>query len=51
MLGTAPHWRKMISAQTLALKMKMRLYVVQMEMLTGKAISMKFSSYSHQAMI
>jgi hypothetical protein len=40
MLGIVLHWKKMISAQTVVLKMKMHLYVVQMEMLTGKTISM-----------
>lgn len=50
MLETALHWKKMISAQTVAQKMKMHLYVVQMEMPTGKAISVKFCSYSHQTM-
>jgi hypothetical protein len=42
MLETALHWKGMISAQTVALKMKMHLYVVQMEMSTGKEIYMKF---------
>jgi hypothetical protein len=38
MLETALHWKKMTSVQTLALKMKMLLYVVRMEMPTGKAV-------------
>jgi hypothetical protein len=43
MLETAPPWKRMISAQAVALKMKMHLYVVQMEMSTGKEIYMKFT--------
>jgi hypothetical protein len=39
MLETALHWKRMISAQRVALKMKMHLYVVQMEMPTGKEIN------------
>jgi hypothetical protein len=38
MLETALLWKRMISAQTVALKRKMHLYVVQMEMPTGKEI-------------
>jgi hypothetical protein len=51
MLETALHWKKMISAQTVALKMKIHLYVAQMEMPTGKAIYVAFSSYRHKVMI
>jgi hypothetical protein len=47
MLETALHWKRMISAQTVALKMKMKmhLYVVQMEMSTGKEIYTNFFLY------
>jgi hypothetical protein len=48
MLETALHWKRMISAQTVALKMKMHLYVVQMEMPTGNEINMKLIFYRYQ---
>jgi hypothetical protein len=44
MLETALHWKRMISAQTVALK-KMHLYVVPTEMHTGKEIYVKFNSF------
>jgi hypothetical protein len=48
MLETALHLKTMISARTVALKMKMHLYVVQMEKSTGKEIYMKLIFCRHQ---